>query len=126
MSWSSAFMPVMRLELNPQRDRYQLRIFDAERGNFGSQGRFSIFGRIGYGIDGLEDHDRPLGIFVKPEGYETHSPEGIRYVCDHTPTREKYRRRNKRMMREIIQWGSLTIMVGILAGLTYLIGVNNF
>lgn len=126
LSWRDQFMPVMKLELNQRGDGYQLRVFDAKRGDYGSDGRLQIFGRIGYGVDGLENADKPLSVFDQPAEYETTAPESLRYMCDHTPSREKYRRLAKRLASDIIQWSAITLLIGILAGLTYLIGNRNY
>lgn len=120
--WGRQFMPVLRLELNEQGDRYQMRVLYALKADHGAEGRMQIFGARGYAVDGLEKEDRALDPSNVSPQHQTTTPEGLRYLCDHTPSEERYRRKNSTIARDVIQWGAVTLLVGILVGVTFLIG----
>lgn len=125
--WRRRFMPVIVAEINDAGDRIQFRTYYAIKSNkYGAEGRSEIFGTTGYVVDALGEKSTALNAFQWPENYETCAPESLRYLCDHTPSREKYRRKSAKLVQDLVNWGFVTLIIGLLAFITFVMGNRVF
>jgi len=121
--FKSKLMPVMVLEQNEQGDALVLRVYYAFKGDYGAQGKYDLFGKVGYCVDGVKPTElKAFDAYATAEGYSSTTPESLRYMCEHSASSEAYRRQSTTLKRDVINWMGLLGLVGIFSFLTFTIG----
>lgn len=122
-SFKSQLMPILTLEMNEEKDKLQLRVYYAMKGEYGAEGRFDVFGDPGYCLDNMaENKTKPLTAFQVEADYNSTTPESLRYMCEHSASSEAYRRQSSTLKRDIVNWTAVIILIGIFGFLTFTIG----
>jgi len=133
MNFKGRIMPILALEPNEAKDKMQLRVYYALKGNYGADGKYNVFGRDGYCVD-RRDHEslpaisacgetsRAMDAFKNVKDYEATTPESLRYMCEHSASSEAYRRQATRLAKDVISYMAVLGIVGLMVFMTYTIG----